>query len=337
MPGASVLGINGQILGGELRAVGMELDKMATPNFDDFDFRKYVDADNPGSDFREIPYYTSRGCPARCNFCMDYKMWDLRYRQKSPQRIIEEMELLFSKYKIKDFMLIELIFNGHIAKMREFARELIAKNHQFSFWGHGRIDHRMDLETLDLLKQAGFRWFIFGLESASDKVLKLMRKGYSAETAENVISDMAKVGMDFSCNIVTGFPGENWEDYLQTIHFIWRHQKAIGNIPGMAACMATQGSDIYMYPEKFNIKVPRGQKHPDSINWETLDGTNTPEVREFRKEFMLAVFKQFNFKKLPQKNQVEYDILKMPEPQAVYQKLKGQSIERWREYFSTII
>ena len=37
----------------------------------------------------ELPIYTSRGCVGRCSFCMDYKMWSVYYRQKSPERVAD--------------------------------------------------------------------------------------------------------------------------------------------------------------------------------------------------------------------------------------------------------
>ena len=293
--GASCLGDNGEIIFPGLREVQMEVDHFPTPDFDDFDFSRYVDADNPTSTFREIPYWSSRGCPARCNFCMDYKMWDLRFRQKSPQRIVEEMEYLSSRYGIYQFMLIELIFNGHIPKMRELTQELVRRKHKFKMWGHGRVDPRMDLETMNTLREAGFEWFIFGLETASDKVLKIMRKGYNKETADRVLNNLRLSGINCSVNVICGFPGEDWRDYRETIEFIYHHRKAIFHMPGLADCAVMPGSDLFLTPKKFAIKT-EGNVPPPPLDWETEDGTNTLKVRLFRKEFMLKVFKQVCFK-----------------------------------------
>lgn len=317
--GASILDKNGNVIFPGLRPAQMELDQLATPDFDDLDLSKYVDADNPAHTYREIPYYTSRGCPARCNFCMDYKMWDLRYRQKSPQRVVDEMQYLSQRYGTKKFMLIELIFNGHMKKMRELNQELVRRKLNFQFWGHGRIDPRLDKETLQVLKEAGFYMFIFGLESASNPVLKLMRKGYTAETADRVLTDMTEVGLDCAINVIVGFPGETWEDYKKTIHFIYKHRKGIACMPGLSACNAMPGSDIYLYPEKFSIQTDH-DGFPPVEDWVSCDGTNTLEMRNFRKEFMLDVFKKFKFKGDPQ-DKPDYDIRDMPDPERVYNKL----------------
>ncbi|MBI3558744.1 MAG: radical SAM protein [Deltaproteobacteria bacterium] len=296
VPGTSVLGDDGTISHEGLREPVMDLNAMPFPDFDDMPLKLYVDADYPAANDLELPFYTSRGCPARCNFCMDYKMWDVKYRQKSPQRIIAEMEYLYERYGMDRFYLIELIFNGHHGRMRELATELAKRKHRFTFWGHGRIDPRLDVETLQLLKDAGFRWFIFGLESGSDRVLNLMRKGYGKETASKVLRAMKQVGINCSVNIVTGFPGETWGEFFETVQFIHDHRDCLSMPPAVMECCATQGSDIYLYPEKFGIEVTSG-RGIDERGWRSVDGKNTLEVRLLRKEMMHKVFKELDFGK----------------------------------------
>lgn len=325
--GASVLDKEGQVVFTGDRPVVMDLDQFPTPDFDDFDFSKYIDADNPQLSEKEIPYFGSRGCPARCNFCMDYKMWDLRYRQKSPARIVEEMEYLSKRYGSKQFMLVELIFNGHIPKMRELTQELVRRQLDFTFWGHGRIDPRMDRETLQTLKDAGFRMFIFGLESASDPVLKAMRKGYTAATADRVLTDMGEIGIDCCVNIIVGFPGETWEDYRKTLRFIYKHRKTIAVMPGISACNAMPGSDIFIYPEKFGIKNEIDLSF-HVVDWETIDGTNTLNMRNFRKEFMLEAFKKMKFK-YTETGSEDFDFDTLPDPELEYLKTKRKSFQKY--------
>jgi len=186
------------------------------------------------------------------------------------------------------------------------AEALVRRDHGFKFWGHGRIERHLDAENLDLLKRAGFSHFIFGLESGSSRVLKLMRKGYTAETASRVLQDVRNAGIGCSVNIVTGFPGETWNDCLDTINFVKAHREGISPMPGISECSATQGSDIYLYPERFGIAV-EADGRPHHYHWRTLDGSNTLEVRLARKEWMLQIFKELEFGKAakPQMPQLE--------------------------------
>lgn len=297
VPGASVLGVTGEIIFSGLRERVMELDQMPYPDFDDFDLKKYIDLDSPDNWIISLPFYSSRGCPARCNFCMDYKMWDVYYRQKSPKRIADEMLFLSNKYGVKDFHLIELIFNGHHKKMLELCQYLIEANQGISFFGHGRIDPRLDAEALSMLKQAGFKWFIFGLETASNHLLKSMRKGYAKETASRVLKDMGEVGLNCSVNLITGLPGETWADFFETVQFIFDHKEFIASPPAICECILVSGTDIALYPEKFGIKTGPNGKATCSYAWESVDGKNNLETRLLRKEMMVKIFKDLEWGK----------------------------------------
>ncbi len=296
VPGASVLDEKGEIVYGGLRDRQMDLDLMAYPDFDDFNLKLYIDVDtiHHGEYHTCLPFYTSRGCPARCNFCMDYKMWDVYYRQKSPKRIADEMLYLADRYNVKEFHLVELIFNGHHKKMLELCDYLIEANQGINFFGHGRIDPRLDVESLSKLKKAGFRWFIFGLETASNKLLKNMRKGYSKDTASRVLKNMGEIGLSCSVNLITGLPGETWHDFYETIHFLYEHRQYISGIPAISECVLISGTDIALSPEKFGIAVgPDGKA--DSYNWKSVDGTNTLEIRLNRKEILFALFREWKW------------------------------------------
>ena len=293
--GASVRDEQGTVLFERLRERTMDLDTMPYPDFSDFDLSRYVDLDNPGNNPLCLPMYTSRGCPARCNFCMDYKMWDVYYRQKSPQRIAEEMLTLSRQYGVKDFHLIELIFNGHHKKMLELCDYLIEADHGISFFGHGRIDPRLDVDSLRKLKQAGFKWFIFGLETASNQLLKNMRKGYGKDTASRVLKSMGEVGMSCSVNLITGLPGETQADHEETMQFLYEHRQYIAIPPAISECILISGTDLALYPEKFGIKTNAAGKVACSYNWETSSGDNTLEIRLARKAEMTKVFKEWQW------------------------------------------
>jgi hypothetical protein len=221
-------------------------------------------------------------------------MWDVYYRQKSPKRIAEELLYLSKRYGMKEFHLVELIFNGHHKKMLELCEYLIEADQGISLFGHGRIDSRLDRPSLELLKKAGFRWFIFGLETASNKLLKNMRKGYGKEAASRVLLSMEEVGLNCSVNLITGLPGENWTDFFETVQFIYEHRHCISGIPAVSECALISGTDLALNPEKFDIAVgPDGKA--SSYDWVSKDGQNTLKVRLNRKEILFAVFKEWKW------------------------------------------
>jgi radical SAM superfamily enzyme YgiQ (UPF0313 family) len=283
VPGATVL-VGGTPTFGGVRQAIEDLDGTALPDFTDLDLSLYrdFDSDEPA---RELPIYTSRGCVARCNFCMDYKMWAVDYRQKSTKRVIEELEYLSQTFGVKNFIFIELVFNGHHKWMADFAAQLKARDAGFKFWSHGRIDRRLTPELLRALKEVGFTHFIFGLESASDRVLRLMRKGTSKAKSIANLQDCAEAGVAVSTNIIVGYPGEELVDYLETLAFILRHRKQIWSAPNVTPCYVTPGTDLYEQPATFDVAIDFSDPEA-AANWTTTDGRNTRLVRELRKQVM---------------------------------------------------
>jgi len=139
----------------------------------------------------------------------------------------------------------------------------------------------MDAALLNKMKQAGFHTLNFGMESGSDRVLKAMHKLYTSAEAEKVIRDAASAGIHVVLNFVVGFPGEEQEDFKQTLDFIKRNKDFIANVAPAHECDIL-GTDIFSQPVHYNVKVPAIDDYIQY--WETNDKKNTFELRHSRKQ-----------------------------------------------------
>lgn len=288
---------NGRIIFGGNRTPIHDLDSLAFPDFSEFNLYLYKDADKPVvNSIRpyELPLYSSRGCVGRCNFCMDYKIWGKSYRQKSPKRVVQEMEYFLKEYNVKQFMFVELAMNGNHRWLEEFSDACCRKNLGVNFWGLGRIDEQLTPQLLRKLRDAGLFHLNFGLESGSVKVLQKMGKHYSIQTAGRCIKDVYASGITIDINLIVGFPGETLVDFFKTIFFVFKYRKYIYNSPNLQECHATAGTDLYLYPERFNIKI---NYRDDSYfsSWESLDDKNAHSTRSARKNLMHKVFSFMKF------------------------------------------
>lgn len=293
LPGLSILKDGIPVFGGGRTAIA-KLDTTAFPDFTDLNLELYTDVYYSVPAW-ELPIYTSRGCVGRCNFCMDYKMWSVYYRQKSPERVVAEMEHFYEKYGVNNFIFIELVFNGHHEWIQKFCDILIAKKHNFRFWSHGRVDGRLAPELLKSLRAAGFWHFIFGMESASDKVLKLMRKGTTKAKAAANLLDCHNADIAVSVNVILGYPGETFRDFWETVVFVVKYRRYLNAAPNITTCYVTPGTDLYLYPEKFGIIFDRHS--PQSFqDWSTVDGKNTLAVRLRRRRILEFICRQVVFK-----------------------------------------
>lgn len=267
-------------------------DQFAAADFSDFELAHYRDLDVNAA--TSLPVYSSRGCVAACAFCMDNPMWGNCWRPRSAQRVVAEMIHQADEHGITDFTFVDLVINGSARRLDEFAELLLQSGRNFSFWAPARIDRRLTLPLLQKLKKAGLRHLNFGLESGSDRVLRRMKKGYTAADARLCLQRMHQAGLTVSVNLITGFPGETWLDFLKTIWFVFCHRRLIWNRPGVTDCAAIPGSDLQQHPERYGICVEL-TANDAHYSWKSKDGRNTLAIRNWRKQMMNRVFNWMRF------------------------------------------
>lgn len=154
---------------------------------------------------------SSRGCPLDCVFCSSPKLWNKRVRFRSVDNIIKEIGFRHDNYGIKRYYFCD----DNISINKKFGKELchsiIAKDWDLSWSCEARVKS-FDPELLELMKKAGCKRIKLGVESGSDKVLKFMKKGITAEDARNTIDLIKKSGIDLTIYILLGMPVEEPED-----------------------------------------------------------------------------------------------------------------------------
>lgn len=113
------------------------------------------------------------------------------------------------------------------------------------------------------------------MESGSQKVIDLMRKGFRVEEAQRVIRDTHNEGIDV---VMFGFPGETDEDFEKTLNFVSQNKKYISTVnPSLAYTAIGMGTYLYEHPQEYDIDLTAGH-----ILWRSKDGNNTYEKREER-------------------------------------------------------
>ena len=146
--------------------------------------------------------------------------------------------------------------------------------------------------------EAGCEYLSFGLESGSDKVLKLMRKGIKTEWASEVLRLTHKNKILASVNILIGFPGEEEEDFQDTLTFLDRNKTYLTSVSTGATLGIGKGSYLYQFPEKYDVKLNDDGSvnyHPE-LGWTTLDGRNTQPIRNDRLNRLKQFLKENNIK-----------------------------------------
>ncbi|MBC7112678.1 MAG: radical SAM protein [Candidatus Methanomethyliales bacterium] len=161
---------------------------------------------------------TSRGCPFRCIFCSSSQFYGRRFRARSPKNVVDEIEELISKYKIKSFEIVDDNFTVDKKRAIEIAEEIIKRGLQI-WWACGSRVDLISRELLQIMKKAGCGLIYYGIESGSERILSILRKGITLEQAKSAIKWAKEVGIEVMGSFIIGVPGETKEDVMKTIKF----------------------------------------------------------------------------------------------------------------------
>lgn len=189
-----------------------------TENLSDFPFPKYkrFELDLYASP-ESIGILTSRGCPYQCIFCQQSALLGKNWRGRTPESIIEEIKY----WKLQGKKVINILddnFTFNPQRILKLSRLIVQhglNDMKYIMVGGMRVNQANE-ENLFALKQMGVKTIPFGIESGSDKVLKFMKKGITAEMADKAINLATSMGFDVKLFLIIGFPVETPEDVQKT-------------------------------------------------------------------------------------------------------------------------
>lgn len=160
----------------------------------------------------------SRGCNNKCIFC--HNSWDgLPYRCNSVKRVMDEIQYLVKRYRIKAFSFIDDNLFMNRPRLHQICHELIDSDLHLVWGAQARVDN-IDIETLQLVKRAGCRAVGFGFESGSQRILDVLNKKTTVEQNIDAIKMCREVGIMVSSAFMIGSPTETIEDIRMTQEFI---------------------------------------------------------------------------------------------------------------------
>jgi hopanoid biosynthesis associated radical SAM protein HpnJ len=180
----------------------------------DLDFRRY------NVPFLLNPYlsfYTSRGCPAQCTFCL----WPQthsghRWRLRSTDDIVNECRYVLENFPgLKEIFFDDDTFNYQKARTIELCNKLRALKMTWSCTSRVTTD----FDTLKAMKEAGCRLLIVGYESGDQQILKNIKKGATIDMARRFTANCKKLGLTIHGDFIVGLPGETRETIQKSIAF----------------------------------------------------------------------------------------------------------------------
>jgi anaerobic magnesium-protoporphyrin IX monomethyl ester cyclase len=160
----------------------------------------------------------SRGCPYRCNWCAK-PISGNKFQLRSAQQVAAEICELKEVYGVEHIWFGDDIFALNTHWVKQFADEVQARDCVLPFKIQSRAD-LMSEETVASLKRAGCAEVWMGVESGSQKVLDSMDKALRVTEVEAARVRLRKAGIRACYFLQFGYPGEQWQDILQTIALV---------------------------------------------------------------------------------------------------------------------
>jgi radical SAM superfamily enzyme YgiQ (UPF0313 family) len=170
----------------------------------------------------------SIGCPYNCLFCNSSTKF-LPYKTRPIKKLVREC-IEYQNIGINNIYFNDRTLNSASGRFELLCDELIKNGFNGKCTGYVEISDKLTRRVLKKAQKAGFSDLSFGVESGSDKVLKLMNKNYTAKTASKVLQYSFDAGIINHVAIMTDFPGETERDFKNTLKFIEKNSRFINNI-----------------------------------------------------------------------------------------------------------
>lgn len=174
--------------------------------------------------YPSIQIFTGRGCPARCNFCVYPQiLHGHKYRLRSAKNVVCEFEYIAKNFpNVKEIVIEDDTFTINKQRVIEICNLLIEKklNKRFRWLCNARVN--LDFETMKIMKKAGCRLIIPGIESASQTILNNIKKGVKIEQVDTYIANAKKAGLLVHACYMVGNCGETKETMEKTLKLAMR-------------------------------------------------------------------------------------------------------------------
>ena len=250
----------------------MDLDRLPLPAYDLLTLDKYADL------LDSFSYESSRGCPFRCKFCYNQNFHKRRWRAKSTEKVLNELETIISRYHPGKILFVEDLFPVSRRRTLEIGRGMIERKLGVRWTSYYRADQLSTYSDDDvaLLSESGCDELSIGVESGSPRTLKIIGKDITPEQVIVSVRKCLKYDIMPVMSFIIGFPLETPEDMYQTLDF-YDQLMALGDkveINGLFVYSPYPGTPMY------ELAVEHGYQPFDSLEgwseWNFDDLANTP-------------------------------------------------------------
>lgn len=202
--------------------------------------------------------HTSLGCPYRCHFCcINAPFHKPSYRMWSPATVVDEIELLATRYGVKNIKIVDEMFVLNRAHVEGICDLLIERGLDVNIWAYGRID-TIFADLLPKMKKAGINWLCLGIESGSNYVRDGANKRFRNADVIEVVRGIQAAGIRVIANYIFGLPDDSVQRMQETLDLALELNCEFSNF---YSAMAYPGSPLYTDAATKDLPLPAEWHH----------------------------------------------------------------------------
>ncbi len=186
------------------------------PSWDLIDWKDYRYFVIPGGRLGAVS--TSRGCDHSCTFCSQQKFWQRRWRARSPEAVVAEIEHLRNAYGVNVILITDEYPTADRQRWERILDLLIERDLDLYLLMETRAEDILrDEDILEKYRRAGVVHIYIGLEATDQSVLDMIHKDIKVEQGIKALSLIHQHGMITETSFILGFPEETRESIKRTL------------------------------------------------------------------------------------------------------------------------
>jgi len=166
-----------------------------------------------------VSFYTGRGCPGHCVYCLwPQTFTGRRYRVRSVANVVAEVRRSLELFpQAAEIFFDDDTFTANGERARTLGREFRGLNKNFLWSTTARVT--TSYETLKAMKEGGLRLLVVGFETGDPQVLKNIRKGATLDLGRRLVKWCRELGIQVHGTFMVGLPGETLASLEASMRF----------------------------------------------------------------------------------------------------------------------
>lgn len=292
----------------EPRGIIRDLDSLPLPSwhlldlklYDDIGYNYYNTIKSSELDGKKITKYpmatiiTSRGCPYCCQFCSTSSFFGHQWRARTPKNIVNEMELLYNKYKVRFFSFVDDNFTVSPQRVIDISKDIISRNLDIRWICTSRANIT-SFDMLKWIKKANCIAMGMSPESGSQKILNNIHKQLTVEQIIRTYKMCHKIGLDVNMALMVGNPGESEKTIQETIRVM---DKIKPDMIGLNLTKVLPSTELYEIAKKQGFIKDEDWLDPDFMSPVYTVENSLQTLMSWKRKLMIHFYmKHFGVKK----------------------------------------